>query len=85
MATPFSSGTFVETVVTLAAAALLTFAGFEMLEGSGARPAASLATDAAGAPSTAATPVRDRAARADASRALDAAAIAMPHVDTSTV
>jgi hypothetical protein len=29
--------------------------------------------------------VRDRAARADASRALDAAAIAMPHVDTSTV
>jgi hypothetical protein len=85
MATRLSSGTFVETVVTLAAAALLTFAGIEMLEGSGARPAGSLATDAAGAPRAATTPVRDPAARADASRALDATAIAMPHVDTSTV
>jgi len=33
MTTRFSSGAFVETVVTLAAAALLTLAGFEMLEG----------------------------------------------------
>ena len=33
MTTRFSPEAFVETVVTLAAAALLTFAGFEMLEG----------------------------------------------------
>jgi hypothetical protein len=33
MATRFSSEAIVETVVTLAAAALLTLAGFEMLEG----------------------------------------------------
>jgi hypothetical protein len=32
MATRFSSEAIVETVVTLAAAALLTFAGFEMLK-----------------------------------------------------
>jgi hypothetical protein len=33
MATRFSSAAFVETVVTLAAAVLLTVAGFEVLEG----------------------------------------------------
>ena len=33
MATRFSSEAIVETVVTLAAAALLTLAGYEMLEG----------------------------------------------------
>ena len=42
MATRFSSEAIVETVVTLVAAALLTLAGFEMLEGASPDSAAPL-------------------------------------------
>jgi hypothetical protein len=48
-----SSGSFVETTVTFAAAALLTLAGFEMLQGSAASAAPEVAIPATGADSTA--------------------------------
>lgn len=54
------SGSAVETVVTLAAAALMTFAGFEMLAGVATSPEAT----AAGAVQSAVSP----AARADTTR-----------------
>ncbi|HXT03562.1 MAG TPA: hypothetical protein VN760_05255 [Casimicrobiaceae bacterium] len=40
MRTSLISGSIVESVVTLAAAALMTFAGFEMLTGMSAKPEA---------------------------------------------
>ena len=56
----FVSGSAVETVVTLAAAALMTFAGFEMLAGVATSPEAT----AAGAVQSAVS----AAARADGTR-----------------
>jgi len=46
MTRKLASGSVVETVVTLAASALMTFAGFEMLTGTGA-PADAATRDAA--------------------------------------
>ncbi|HEX6137577.1 MAG TPA: hypothetical protein VF059_07950 [Casimicrobiaceae bacterium] len=69
-----ASASLVETAVTLAAAALMTLAGFEMLQGISASAEAALAGGVRPA-----DPAPPRHAGSPASRK-----IALPHVDQST-
>jgi len=71
----FASGSFVEAVVTVAAALLMTVAGFEMLQGPPS-PAHGLA--GAARPAAVAEPQRT----GDATVHADLPHVAMPHVDS---